>query len=43
MRQIFEKVKFAKPAASRDRSPELYVVGKGRRRDLDLALLKPVA
>ena len=31
MRGIFEKVKFAKPAASRDRSPELYVVGKTRR------------
>jgi 23S rRNA (uridine2552-2'-O)-methyltransferase len=31
MRRIFAKVKFAKPAASRERSPELYVVGKGRR------------
>jgi 23S rRNA (uridine2552-2'-O)-methyltransferase len=36
MKGIFAKVKFAKPAASRDRSPELYVVGKSRR-------LKPAA
>lgn len=28
MRKVFGKVRFAKPAASRERSPELYVVGR---------------
>jgi 23S rRNA (uridine2552-2'-O)-methyltransferase len=43
MRQAYEKVKFAKPAASRERSPELYVLGKGRRVDPHSSVFGPVS